>query len=282
MHILKTVVSDCFTVHITKLIKQSLFVIAVLLKYLTNNWRLIMKLTNLLSVAVATMVGATSLTAMDAEFATLNPTQAKMLGSQYKRAAAAARPAHAHHAHLAPLAGRADTDFLLESIGSVNCDAYINDIGAKIVAAADAWFDLVVPGGNPAQMLNNATATGVHGAAHPIGGATEPANLTVAAFKAAFAAKINTLTPALLHVPGPVDGSLRALSIAQEAANMAIQDEIEQWIDLVVPGGDATQMLNGPTATGVNAAGHAIGDITEPADLTVGAFKKAFMNVYYR
>ena len=255
MYILKTVVSDCFTVHITKLIKQSLFVIAVLLKDLTNNWRLIMKLTNLLSVAVATMVGATSLTAMDAEFAPLNPTQAKMLGSQYKRVAAALPPAApAHHAHLAPMAGRTDTDLLLQGITDAHNDAYIAEAKIRMTAASDAWIDTLVGAGN---MLDAAVA---------VGGARQPATIGRDDFKAALDAVIAGAVPAARAVVA-VDGKISSLSNVKETIDLQIVALVDAWIDTLIGGAN---MLD---------AGVAVGGPGQPATIGRDDFKAALAAV---
>jgi hypothetical protein len=255
MYILKTEVSDCFTVRITKLIKQSLFVIAVLLKYLTNNWRLIMKLTNLLSVAVATMVGATSLTAMDPEFAPLNPTQAKMLGSHYKRAATLVPPpAPAHHAHLVPLAGPTDTDMILQGITDMHNDVYIAAAKIRMTAASNGWIDGLIGAAN---MLDAAVA---------VGGGGQPATAGRNDFKAALNAVIAAAAPAA-RLAVAANGGIASLSHVKETIDLQIVAIVGAWIDgLIGP----VNMLD---------AGVGVGGPGQPATATRNDFKTALAAV---
>ena len=241
-----------------------------------------MKLTHLLSAAaitVATVAG--SLTAIDADFQSMNPTAAKIAATKLKSEVARLNGIIGGHAgaaaHHVGLAGT-DTDELLKSVGTANCDAYIAAKKAGVKADLGAWVDAIIPGGDGTDFLDAGAVLGVgHGAV-----AGNPADVTRGAFKVALNALVDTFDHAALNAANairvPANARLASLSNAQEDINMGFAALIDAWVDGIIPGGDGTDFLDAGAVLGV---GH--GAVAgNPADVTRGEFKAALLAVITR
>jgi hypothetical protein len=220
-----------------------------------------MKLTNLLSVAyltAATIVGTTSLAAMDAEFAGANLTTARLKGSEYKRQAVTAIPA---------LAGT-DTALLVATVGKAGAlaeaaiQAYVDHVKAAVITEFDRVVDAVQP-------LAGAALFGAGVTAGPANGF---ADLNAGTAKVVFAALINGFTAAALAPHGAAvaaDGSLAELGNCEGTINAAMAASLNAVVDLIAPGGDADIVLDPANAANFAAGGFA----AAPLGVTRGNFK---------
>ena len=201
-----------------------------------------------------------SLTAMDAEFEVLNPTQAKMLGTKYKKDAALIPVKPAHHDHLAPLGVITDTDYLLQGITDGNNDKYVAFAKAGIKAIVGPWIDSLLAG-NIRFLEADPTAVSIPGG-------TEKNRKKRDAFKLKLAEIIENVP--LAGMPGAsADATLRNLKVTKTAVSTEIIRVVNDWID--------TLPLNGGNLIAVTVKHD--GNAGAPADQTPAAFKTAVENL---
>ncbi len=208
-----------------------------------------MKLTNLLSVAyltAATIVGTTSLAAMETEFASANLTTARLKGSEYKRQAATVIPA---------LAGT-DTALLAATVGKVGAavaaaiQVYVDFVKGAVITEFDRVVDVVQP-----VATDRLFGVGVTDAA-----ANGFADLNAGTAKAVFAALINGFDAANLIADGAAvaaDGSLAELGNCEGSINAAMAASLNAIVDLIAPAGDGAIVLDPANAGNFVAAGFA-------------------------
>ena len=205
---------------------------------------------------------ACSLTAMDPEFQALNPTQAKMLGTKYKKDAAAV-PAAVHHTHLAPFGAKTDTDYLLQGITDGNNDKYVAFAKVGIKAIVATWIDGLLAGNNA--FLAKDPGFGV------IAGGDDVARKTRDAFKQKLAEKIDGVP--LVGMPGASpDATLRNLKATKAAVNAEIIRVVNDWIETLPVQSGAGNFFIDVTVRNNGLAG-------APNGKTKAAFKTALENL---
>jgi len=224
--------------------------------------------------------------AIDAEFAGMNPYQAKMRASHYKAAHAAMGAGLLGHVAYGPTkTALEDADApglrtLIEAHHTGDIAPFVTAFRTAAKAAVGSWIDLLLPGGDAAFIEAAVTHDGsnVIAAAGGIAAAAAPATENRDAFKTALNAVIDRYTVAQLNtanarIAPPADFKLHTLGQIDEALKDQLNIQIGNWIDaLLVPN---NAFILGP----VHIHGGHGAPAGAPADRTRDGFKAALQAV---
>lgn len=222
-----------------------------------------MKLVYLLSVAAIATATTLNASAFDADLKGKNENQLKATVMQERRAINQLRArgvAQPHHAHLRNgHADVTDTDILLETIGTADCDPYVQAAKAKIDAVIEPWVEAIMPGagnffvaqvdpdGHGPQNIHAGGNIAIAGTNYP-----RVADRTKDAFKAALHGIVAALDYATLnavHTSGgapdigvPLNGKRAQINKVANAVYDAINELFAEWVNDLDVGTDPARL----------------------------------------
>jgi len=287
-------------------------VFAFLFKAFNKKLETMMKLVYLLSVAAIATATTLNASAFDADLKGKNENQLKATVMQERRAINQLRAlgvAQPHHAHLRNgHADVTDTDILLETIGTADCDPYVQAVKAKIDAVIDGWVDTILPGGNAAlfEVQINGNNLAAAGANVAVGGHdfVQTANLDRDSFKAALHQIVADMDYGILdaiyaaapppglpaHIGSARNAKLSELKRVETAVGSSMNEilvEVMNHLDATNAGAanDGVDVSGADllvAAAGIGGAAYRLDgvDYAMPANRTDGAFREALTNLF--